>query len=104
MYTLNASETRYFYFENWDNSTLKFQYVIEGKRAATFGNNQIDLRVVTIHGKQLPQYEKDLPTKKWLHSRSDIGAFNEYFKDSIEVSYQTKKFDYCVHCYFVIRL
>ena len=39
LFNFEPKEVKYFYYENWNNASVKFQYVIEGKSMSTLALN-----------------------------------------------------------------
>eukprot|EP00347_Sterkiella_histriomuscorum_P004193 403361391 len=98
-----GEETRYFYFENWNNATLNIQYLPKHQSANTkMQNGEFSIQVASLSElKQPPKSIDDL--KSVLNSQQkSIAADDKTLTETIKIDYTSKSIDFCVQCYYLI--
>jgi hypothetical protein len=108
--TLMSGQIKYFYFENWANSSLKFSYhSSRAMTAPTSVSEKIELELLPWYSRQLPTNVMNLLGAKWhdnvASTRMAPGFSNlKMYSHQIRVSSRTKDFDFCVQCFFILRI
>jgi hypothetical protein len=98
--TLLPKEIKYLYFQNWVNASVKLQITGVKSKSPLRSTGLIEVEVTPYTNKNLPLTPGQLLDTKWVSNKIQSGGFS----DSLTLGPSTPNFDFCVQCYFLIRL